>query len=43
MCLIDNHLNDCFQRIQMHDFKVTDVKFNQQIPDYIFTKAALKK
>jgi outer membrane lipoprotein-sorting protein len=25
------------------EFKMTDVKFDQQIPDYIFTKAALKK
>ena len=25
------------------EFKVTDIKFNQDIPDYIFSKAALKK
>jgi outer membrane lipoprotein-sorting protein len=25
------------------EFKVTSIKFNQQIPDYIFTKAALKQ
>jgi len=25
------------------EFKITDIKFNQQIPDYIFTKAVLKK
>jgi hypothetical protein len=24
-------------------FKMTSVKFNQEIPDYIFTKAALKQ
>jgi outer membrane lipoprotein-sorting protein len=25
------------------EFKITDIKFNQKIPDYIFTKAALKQ
>ena len=25
------------------EFRMTDIKFNQQIPDYIFTKAALKQ
>ena len=25
------------------EFKMTDIKFNQNIPDYIFTKAALKQ
>jgi len=25
------------------EFKITDIKFNQDIPEYIFTKAALKK
>ena len=25
------------------EFKMTDIKFNQQIPDFIFTKAALKQ
>lgn len=25
------------------EFKINDIKFNQNIPDYIFTKAALKK
>lgn len=25
------------------EFKITSIKFNQKIPDYIFTKAALKK
>jgi len=25
------------------EFRITDVKFNQQIPDYIFTKASLKQ
>ncbi len=25
------------------EFKITSIKFNQQIPEYIFTKAALKK
>jgi len=25
------------------EFSITDVKFNQKIPDYIFTKAALKQ
>ena len=25
------------------EFKILSVKFNQEIPEYIFTKAALKK
>ncbi len=25
------------------EFRITDIKFNQEIPEYIFTKAALKK
>jgi len=25
------------------EFKMTSVKFNQEIPEYIFSKAALKK
>jgi hypothetical protein len=25
------------------EFRMTSVKFDQEIPDYIFTKAALKK
>jgi len=25
------------------EFKITDIKFNQDIPEYIFSKAALKQ
>ncbi|HHT34588.1 MAG TPA: outer membrane lipoprotein-sorting protein, partial [Bacteroidales bacterium] len=25
------------------EFRITDIRFNQEIPDYIFSKAALKQ
>jgi len=34
---------DMLKSNQGTEFKITDLKFNQKIPDYIFTKAALKQ